>query len=65
MTLWFLLIGLPLIMVFFNTPFWEAKWLEGMILKDDFSGLFEVSCLKGCRWRLWVVGWMVSEDGGT
>ncbi|XP_058725894.1 uncharacterized protein LOC131597202 [Vicia villosa] len=31
----------------FNTPFWEARWLCGLVLKEEFTSLFDVSCLKG------------------
>ncbi|XP_058752761.1 uncharacterized protein LOC131625940 [Vicia villosa] len=30
----------------FNTPFWEARWLEGIILKEEYSSLFMASYLK-------------------
>ncbi|XP_058758054.1 uncharacterized protein LOC131631277 [Vicia villosa] len=30
----------------FKTPFWEAKWLDNMVLKEFFPDLFKVSCLK-------------------
>ncbi|XP_058786069.1 uncharacterized protein LOC131660769 [Vicia villosa] len=31
----------------FNTPFWEAKWLEGPSLKEEFLKLYKNSNLKG------------------
>ncbi|XP_058733701.1 uncharacterized protein LOC131605347 [Vicia villosa] len=44
----------------FNTPFWEANWLEGMVLKDEFPDLFEVSRLKGVSVAA-MGGWVDSE----
>ncbi|XP_058775492.1 uncharacterized protein LOC131649752 [Vicia villosa] len=31
----------------YNTPFWEARWRGGFILKEVFPELYNVSCLKG------------------
>ncbi|XP_058760886.1 uncharacterized protein LOC131634255 [Vicia villosa] len=30
----------------FNTPFWESRWIEGIILKEEYPNLFLASCLK-------------------
>ncbi|XP_058764508.1 uncharacterized protein LOC131637959 [Vicia villosa] len=30
----------------FNTSFWDVKWLNGMVLKEEFPSLSEASCLK-------------------
>ncbi|XP_058741973.1 uncharacterized protein LOC131614405 [Vicia villosa] len=30
----------------FNIPFWDVKWLDGMVLKEEFLCLYEASRLK-------------------
>ncbi|XP_058758719.1 uncharacterized protein LOC131631972 [Vicia villosa] len=44
----------------FNTHFWEVKWLDGKLLKEEFPGLFEASSLKGVLVAV-MGGWMEGE----
>ncbi|XP_058751483.1 uncharacterized protein LOC131624543 [Vicia villosa] len=44
----------------FSTPFWEAKWLEGCTLKEDFPNLYKISCLKKVSMTA-MGGWVEGE----
>lgn len=50
---------------YFYTPFWEAKWLEETILREEFSDLYFLSCFKKVSvdgMRGWSNGLWCQED---